>query len=153
MVGQRGQKWSKVKKQPSKEEVLCIVPECGKKFRRDKLNDKHYVKVVKVDASNKPFKPGSTLFNRIEDESIKIHTEYFYKNKLDPSSTKESLPSGQPSSSKISPFEEMERRRLMKRTQSPTNGEQSSPRKISRKLELVILYINLLLICIRKHFP
>ena len=137
MVGQKGQKWTKTKSQPSKDEVQCIV--CGKKFRRDKLNDKHYMKVVKVDAANKPLRPGSVAFNSIEDESIKQHTEYFYKNNLDPTCTKVSLSVPTQSTSRLSPFQEMERRRkLMKRARSPTSEEPSSLTcKISRKLELV----------------
>jgi hypothetical protein len=138
MPGQKGQSWAKAKGQPSKENVQCIV--CERQFRRDKINTRHYVRMVKLDAENKPVRPGSLSFNRIEDEDMKIHTEYFYKNNLDPFNTKVCAPSARKSSVKLSPFEEMERRKLLKR---PHGSEESSsstgipPTKIQRKLNLV----------------
>jgi hypothetical protein len=47
MPGQKGQNWAKPRNQPSREDVRCII--CGKIFRRDKINSRHYTKVVKVE--------------------------------------------------------------------------------------------------------
>jgi hypothetical protein len=138
MPGQKGQNWARLKNQPSRETVQCMV--CGKLFRRDKLNDKHYVKVVAVDSENKPLRPGSLLFNRIQDENIRKHTEYFYEHTLDPFSTKACAAVPATSSAKLSPFEDMERRKLLKRTQVSTEGassEEAPPSKIQRRLNLV----------------
>jgi uncharacterized protein (DUF2225 family) len=146
MPGQKGQNWARLKNQPSRETVQCMV--CGKLFRRDKLNDKHYVKVVAVDSENKPLRPGSLSFNRIQYENIRKHTEYFY-------STKACAAVPATSSAKLSPFEDMERRKLLKRTQVSTEGassEEAPPSKIQRRLNLVsvIKYIyRILPICKR----
>jgi hypothetical protein len=136
MPGQKGQNWARLKNQPSRETVQRMV--CGKLFRRDKLNDKNYVKVVADDSENKP--PGSLLFNRIQEQNIRKHTEYFYENTLDPFSTKACAAVAATSSAKLSPFEDMERRKLLKRTQVSTEGassEEAPPSKIQRRLNLV----------------
>jgi hypothetical protein len=140
MPGQKGQNWTKPKNQPSKEEVKCVA--CQRIFRRDKINSRHYVKVVKLDGDNKPARPGSVHFNSIEDESMRIHTEYFYKNKLDPFSTKACNPVSAKDEPKLSPFEEMERRKLLKRSigsseAESTNVEGLPSAKIQRRLQLV----------------
>lgn len=49
MVGEKGTTWTKPPNQESKCKVLCIVPGCGKSFRKDKLNDKQYNYVVQVN--------------------------------------------------------------------------------------------------------
>ncbi len=141
MPGQKGQNWAKPRNQPSREDVRCII--CGKIFRRDKINSRHYTKVVKVDSENKPVRPGSAAFNGIQNENIKKHTEYFYKNRLDPCSSKicAAVPAGIPT--QLSPFEDMERRKLLKRknsTEQESSSEGSSLKKIRKTLNLVSNY-------------
>ncbi len=137
MPGQKGQNWAKPRNQPSREDIRCII--CGKIFRRNKINSKHFTKVVKVDSENKPVRPGSVAFNGIQNENIKKHTEYFYKNRLDPCSSKicAAVPARIPT--QPSPFEDVERRKLLKRknsTEQESSSEGSSLKKIRKTLNL-----------------
>ena len=68
-----------------REYLICVVPDCGKKFRRDQLNTRHYFRVVATNNDGKPLRPDSLQFNQINNEETKNHTKCFYENELDPS--------------------------------------------------------------------
>lgn len=108
MPGERGSHWTKLRHQPSRAHVECIVPECKKIFRRDKINVLHYMKLVQLDNSGKPIRPGSFVFNEIENEEKKVHTTFFYENNLDPSTSKEHK---KRSVEVMDPFRQMEARK------------------------------------------
>ena len=111
MPGGKGTSWGKPKWQPSRENVQCIVPGCERNYRRDKINAQHYTKLVVLDNSSKPLRPGSKLYNDIESEEIRNHTRFFYENELDPLTCKDFKKRPQ---QKMNPFQQMEARKKRK---------------------------------------
>ena len=91
--------------------IGLAVPGCVKSYRKDKINVRHYLKIVTVDSDGKPIRPGSYAFNKLDEDEQK-HTKFFYENNLDPSSSKVCIPK---KSYAVNPFEDMKRRQL-KRT-------------------------------------
>lgn len=124
MVGQKGAHWKRLQNQASKAVVTCCVPGCDKKYRKDKINRKHYLHVVQCDKNGKPLRPGSVNFNNIEDKTIISHTTYFYEKDLDPKSTKECII---PPIKKLTPFEQMATKR------KSSSGDGAGPSKVTKQ--------------------
>ena len=71
----------------SRHTFKCVVDDCGKEFRSDKLRY-HYQTNAVFDKIGKPIAPDSIHFNNLR-ESQKLHTRHFYLNGF----TESNLPS------------------------------------------------------------
>ena len=105
MGGQKGQRKSTPKSQPSKEMVNCPEPNCNFQNLRYRMT-KHFQKFVSYDQHGKPYKPGSKKFNRLS-ETEQAQTNYFHDKQFDKNTNLKSIFPGVKFSitPKLTPFE------------------------------------------------
>ena len=139
MPGKKNQSWAnkgnRLTHQHSRDMVMCVVPECSKLCKRYKLKE-HYTNTVLVDEDNKPLRPSSETFKRIQQNVKKIHTKYFHLHNLDPATSKACRPAAKDEKSTGSPFVQMEQRRLQKKSLDIQVSTLSGAETVSNRVSL-----------------